>query len=452
MRRGGFVLAVALFVSMAAVALAYPPATVTVTPNSVTLGNLECNTRYEVRVREWRSGAFRDTQTYTPTTSACPVPTPTPTPSPTSTPSPTPTPEPPAQPVASFTVAPNPAIWGQPVTFSSTSTCADSPCSYTWFHGTGTTEQFATGDTATFTYQDTGWPGPANVTLRVTDASGDMDTDTVTFPIEHDATEPTPTPTPDPDPPPSTGFPDASNTGPSGTLTVTTGNLTIGTAGAVVENREIRGCVTVSAQNVTIRNSRIICDGSSAVWAGSSGLVVEDTEIQCANKVGQTGLTPGNYTARRIEASRCENILWAGNNVLVEDSYIHDPIPCCIPGDPHTDSIQTPAGGSNVTIRHSTVYGGYISQSNFGNAAITTAASPGTGATNYIVENNLLAGGGYTIYCPGNVSPTYRLTNNRFSRIYTNTVGGFGPLYHSCGDDNVSGNVYHETGLPVPGG
>jgi hypothetical protein len=91
------VLAFAMFAAIAAVALAYPPATVTVTQNSVTLGNLECNTRYEVRVREWRSGAFRDSRTYTPTTSACAVPTPTPTPSPTPTPtpSPTPTPEPP---------------------------------------------------------------------------------------------------------------------------------------------------------------------------------------------------------------------------------------------------------------------------------------------------------------------------------------------------------------------
>jgi hypothetical protein len=96
-------------------ALAYPPATVTVTQNSVTLGNLECNTRYEVRVREWRSGAFRDTRTYTPTTSACPVPTPTPTPEPTPEPTPTPTPEPtpePIVPVANFTVTPNPCDLG----------------------------------------------------------------------------------------------------------------------------------------------------------------------------------------------------------------------------------------------------------------------------------------------------------------------------------------------------
>jgi beta-glucanase (GH16 family) len=93
------VLAFAIFVATAAVALAYPEATVTVARNSVTLGNLECATRYEIRVREYRSGAFRDARTYYPTTSACTVSTPTPTPSPT----PEPTPDP--------AVVPTPIAW-----------------------------------------------------------------------------------------------------------------------------------------------------------------------------------------------------------------------------------------------------------------------------------------------------------------------------------------------------
>ena len=65
------------------------------------------------------------------------------------------------------------------------------------------------------------------------------------------------------------------------------------------------------------------------------------------------------------------------------------------------------------------------------------------------VDNNLLAGGGYTVYCPGGQPSSFTFTNNRFSRIYVSTVGGFGPLYSSCSDDLGPGNVYHETGLPV---
>jgi pectate lyase len=231
-------------------------------------------------------------------------------------------------------------------------------------------------------------------------------------------------------------------------LRESTGNVTVSTRGTVIENRRINGCVTVNAANVTIRNSEINCNGSSAVWSGSTGLVVEDTEIECGHRPGQTALTPGNYTARRSEMFGCENILWAERNVVIEDSYIHDPIPCCGPGDPHTDSIQIPDGASNIRIEHNTVYGGYSSQHKFGNAAITGAAGLSMSVTNVVLNNNLLAGGGYTIDCPG-IDGGFTWTNNRFSRIFVNTVGGWGPIYRTCWQHTHSGNVYHETGKPL---
>jgi hypothetical protein len=443
------VLAFAIFVAAAAVALAYPPATVTVTPNSVTLGNLECNTRYEVRVREYRSGAFQDSRTYTPTTSACPVPTPTPTPEPTPEPTPTPTPEPtpePVVPVANFTVTPTPAIWGEPVTFSSTSTCADAPCTYRWFHANGdSTGEIEAGAAqpnteASHTYTaNPYWQGPANVRLQVTDASGDVDDETKTFALENGTTEP---------PPPSSGYPDASNTGPSGILTPQSGNVTLSVAGQVFENRDVSGCITVNAPSVTIRNVRVRCAGQSAIWSGSTGLVVEDTEVDCLDAAGRTGITPGNYTVRRVEASRCENIFWSSSNVLIEDSYIHTPIPCCTATQPHTDSIQfNENSSSNVTIRHNRIYGGYINQSNFGNAAIQVGFNP----TNVTIDDNILAGGGHTLrLLKATNSTNLQVTNNRFSRVFVSTVGGFGP--HDGNKQNAdvwSGNVYHETNEPL---
>ena len=231
-------------------------------------------------------------------------------------------------------------------------------------------------------------------------------------------------------------------------LTESTGNVTVSTPGTVIQNRKINGCVTVNVPNVTIRNSEINCDGSSAIWSGSTGLLVEDTEIECGHKAGQTGLTPSNYTVRRSELFGCENILWAQTNVVIEDSYIHDPIRYDPILDPHTDSIQAPAGASNIRIDHNRVYGGYLNQSNFGNSAIGISASPGTGVTNVVVNNNLMAGGGYTFYCPGN-DGGFTWTNNRFSRIYVITVGGFGPIYPNCRQHTHSGNVYHETGEPI---
>jgi F5/8 type C domain len=249
-------------------------------------------------------------------------------------------------------------------------------------------------------------------------------------------------------PSPQTGFPNALNTGvPLGTtLEPHNGNLTVNTPGSVISDRLINGCVTVNAANVTIRRSKVVCSGPSAIWSGSTGLLVEDTEVDCNNAVGRTAITPQGYTARRVNAHSCENIFWASQNVLIEDSYIHDPIEYDRVRDPHTDSIQMPAGASNITIDHNTVYGGYVNQSNFGNSAIGGHRLP---MSNITINNNLVAGGGYTVYCPQGAGTNYRFTNNRFSRIFVSTVGGFGPWLDCKDEPVVSGNVYHESGSPL---
>jgi CARDB protein len=239
-------------------------------------------------------------------------------------------------------------------------------------------------------------------------------------------------------------YPDASNTGPTGSLRESTGNLTVSTPGAVIENRKINGCVTVNARDVTIRNSEIHCDGRrSVIWSGSTGLLVENSKIECGHQPGQTGIADRNFTIRGTETFGCENIIWAEQDVVIEDNYIHDPIPYDRARDPHTDSIQMPTPSRNITIRHNTIYGGYISQQNFGNSAITSGQS-----TNVLVTNNLMAGGGHTFRCPAEPGG-YTWTNNRFSRIFVNTVGGFGPIEPSCWQHMHSGNVYHETGKPL---
>ena len=132
---------------------------------------------------------------------------------------------------------------------------------------------------------------------------------------------------------------------PAGTnLTTQKGNMTISSAGTIVENQLINGCITVNAANVIIRKSKIFCSGT-AIQNNSTDLLVEDSEISCKDTPG-TALTWQNFTARRINAYACENIIWAENNVLIEDSYIHDPIDYDPATDPHTDAIQIPEGAS----------------------------------------------------------------------------------------------------------
>jgi hypothetical protein len=81
---------------------------------------------------------------------------------------------------------------------------------------------------------------------------------------------------------------------------------------------------------------------------------------------------------------------------------------------------------------------------------------------NVIVNNNLLAGGGYTCYCgdgltddQGNPTPAMNVSflNNVFWQLYFPTVGFFGPglSYSSAGGGMWSGNAYMSAGGTLTG-
>ena len=215
-------------------------------------------------------------------------------------------------------------------------------------------------------------------------------------------TDPAPPPRPG-SPPPTGGLPDASNTGvPPGTVLTPSGGMTISTAGAVVDAREVNGSITVNAPNVTIRRSRIVSNDFMAVRSNSTGLVVEDSEILDGPDTGQNnchnGIGFGGFTVRRTEITGCENAADVGeDNVVFADNYVHDldtEGPSHVWGNsPHTDGIQ--GNGSTVTISHNWID---PSPGDDGNAGIF---APG-GSNNYVIEGNYIDGRGtnYAIYAP----------------------------------------------------
>jgi len=240
-------------------------------------------------------------------------------------------------------------------------------------------------------------------------------------------------------------YPDESNTGvPPGTvLTVVNGNMTISTANAIVDGKDIRGCVNVTAPGVVIRNSKITCGGGYAIdYYNIAGtwLTIQDTEISCSNQLGGTAIGEEQVTALRNNIHSCENGFDVNKNMLIKDNYIHDMFNGA--GDPHTDGIQMWNTATNVVIEHNRIY------ANSGTSAII---SPSQGTLGTIIRDNLFAGGAYTLYCRQSGAGGQQVTNNRFSRIFYQTVGAFGP-WTDCGDEAVvCGNVYHETGLPLSG-
>jgi hypothetical protein len=242
--------------------------------------------------------------------------------------------------------------------------------------------------------------------------------------------------------PSACGYPDATNTGvPAGTkLTVVNGDMTVTQAGAVIDSKDIRGCVNVKAPNVTIRRSKIFCAdfygvAGFAEWYQGGGLTVEDTEIDCKNTNGN-GVGSYGFTARRINVHNCENGFDVDTSVTIVDSYMHD----FYEGTAgHADGVQL-AVGQHVVVSHNTIL------NKIGTSAMI---SNGSNVGDVLVTGNLMAGGAYTLYCATHPSGAYRVTNNRFSTLFYPHGGEYGTSSDCTGTTQFSGNIWDTNLKPL---
>src|SRR4051812_15517332 len=79
-------------------------------------------------------------------------------------------------------------------------------------------------------------------------------------------------------------FPSAATTGVTnaGALSTVTGDVSLNITSQVYENKLVNGCITVNANNVTIRNVKVNGHCDSGIFNNGTNLLVEDTEINCA--------------------------------------------------------------------------------------------------------------------------------------------------------------------------
>jgi parallel beta-helix repeat protein len=198
---------------------------------------------------------------------------------------------------------------------------------------------------------------------------------------------------------PISGFPDATTTGvPAGVILKPSGDLVINTPGVVIEGLDIRGMVTINADNVTLKNCKI----TSGAWAvvnitsGSTGVVIENCEINGLNAEGVRGISgQGTFLRNNIHNTE-DGIYLTGSNTLIQDNYIHD-LQSNWSG-PHYDGIATDGGVSNIVIRHNTVINSH------GQTSALMLSNYFGSVSNVIVDNNWLEGGGYTVYSDGQFS------------------------------------------------
>jgi hypothetical protein len=200
------------------------------------------------------------------------------------------------------------------------------------------------------------------------------------------------------------------NTGPTNRSALSSmGSTKITTNGAVLEDFDMRGRLTIEADNVTVRNFVIDAGGGTyGIWVkpGVSGFVAEDGEVRDADSA--MVYAQGQITARRlhIHDGASDGFKLEGSGSLVEYSFIER---LGSRPEAHADANQT-FGGSNITFRYNNFY--------------VPNAVPGfhtnriqmlhDGFSNFIIENNWMEGGNYTVTCLPGV--TYR--DNFFGRDY----------------------------------
>ncbi|HMO11714.1 MAG TPA: hypothetical protein PKB06_09485, partial [Actinotalea sp.] len=263
------------------------------------------------------------------------------------------------------------------------------------------------------------------------------------------AATPSPPPPPAPAPAPS-GFPNASTTGvPAGvTLTAYTGPSRITQAGTVIDGKLITTplVITASANNVTIKNSKIQASGFFLVLndEGATNLQIIDTEIDGrGNTANDSAVAGRNYTLTRVNIHSTVDGIKLGSNVTVQDSYIHDLV---IGNGSHNDGMQS-LGSNDVVIKNNTIIVG-----NGSTSAIILSTGSAQSMKRITIEGNLLGGGAYTVYGgyfrgvdnPAVVSEV-TIRNNRITTQVHPNGGAYGP-FTSVDSPAVtmSGNVWHD--------
>jgi hypothetical protein len=258
--------------------------------------------------------------------------------------------------------------------------------------------------------------------------------------------DPDPDPGPGADPDPSGAFPNASNTGwqPTGvTLTPMAcpdGVIEIDRPGTVIDGADIPCQVLVKASDVTIRRSRIHVDGDLyAVRTADEASNVQLVDTEIAGGPGCiAAIVFQGWSGTRLNIHGCGDGVRAEGDVTLEDSWIHDFWDGTKDGQvidtPHHDGVQS-TGGSNVTIRHNR-----IDNPNDQTSCLLIGGEFGA-PSNWLVEDNLLNGGNYSIYLdPFGTNRVIR--NNVFTRNHV-----FGPA-NVAGEFTWVGNHY-EDGEPI---
>ena len=244
------------------------------------------------------------------------------------------------------------------------------------------------------------------------------------------------------------------NTGvPDGTaLTVHNGDLTVTTAGAVIDAMDIRGFLKIEANDVTVQRSIIRGRDPGTVnmalvsaFSGSRNVTITDSTLRPGvRSANLDGLKGRGFTATRLDVSgTVDAALVFGDDVTIQDSWFHDtayfsPYRGQPDNQTHNDAVQI-EGGNHIRVTGNTLEGAHNS------AVMITQNYART--TDLVISGNRLSGGGCTV----NLSD-----KNKGPMQVTLQDNRFGPSRLNCAvvspgatKPTMTDNTFLATGAPV---
>jgi hypothetical protein len=246
--------------------------------------------------------------------------------------------------------------------------------------------------------------------------------------------------------------PEAGTTGvPRGVVLRRGRSITVKKAGTVIDRRLIKGGITIAADNVTVKRTKItVPSGADGVGVtivpGMTGTLIQDTEL--AGSESFQGIRGGGFTARRVNIHGFEDGIEIRGSARVLDCYISLTDFLYPDGTiPHFDAVS---GWSvnGVVVRHNTLTAppDQTSAVNF-----TNDFGP---INNVLIADNVLSGGGYALYvrgdglsaqgaAAGEPVTDVRVRNNKFG------TSQWGHASVVAAHIVASGNVEQATGLPT---
>jgi hypothetical protein len=241
------------------------------------------------------------------------------------------------------------------------------------------------------------------------------------------------------------------------------GWVDIDSANTTFAGFDVAGTINVNADGVTVRDCRVRAAGGGGASFGiairhAANVIVQHCDISGLKASGgddRGRLTAGikdiygDATGTQVLANDIYDVSCGVqmDSGLIQDNYIHN---TASDGTDHVNGVLSSSGGAMI-IRHNTIFN-QLDQT----SAIALYEDFGLQGDK-TVDNNLLAGGGYTVYGGGpdhgrGVPTNIRFTANRISTVFWPKGGYYGPVAYFDGTAPGSawiGNIYDNTGADV---